>query len=133
MDRKERESGDRGLVGCFEKGRAKNEKDRRGNGLHTVACIGKFVVGGVGAFLVCALRADFRCDSGRLQICDVCSWRIRVRAGGADIVDVEIGALAQRAFDVVVAGVVRGDAGGVCPRDGGAGLQRGQALLVVGV
>lgn len=68
-----------------------------------------------------------------MQICDVRLWRIRVRAGGADIVDVEIGALAQRAFDVVVAGIVRGDAGGVCARDGGAGLQRGQALLVVGV
>ena len=93
---------------------------------------GEFVVWRVRTLLISCLGADLIGDGRGLEVADVGGRGIGIVARGADIVDVEVGGLAEGAFDVVVAGVVCGDAGGIRARDRGAGLQSGQALRVVG-
>lgn len=101
-------------------------------GAGVVARAGKFLVGGVGAFLVRALRPNRFHHSRRLEVVDVCFRGVGVVARGADVVDVEVGGLAEGAFDAVVADVVGVLAGGVAAGRG-AGLQCGETLGVVGV
>ena len=97
-----------------------------------VARGGKLLVGRVGAFLVGGLGADGFDDGGGLEVVDVGFWGVGVVARGADVVDVEVGNLAEGPFDRVVADVVRIRAVGITAA-GGTRLECGEALAVVGI
>ena len=106
-----------------------------------VARGGEFVVGGVGALDVGGLGADGARHRGLEQVARVRRRWVGIVARFADVVHVEIvggdaavgGGGAEGAFDVAVAGVVRGLAGAVGPSGGGAFGEEGGAVLVVGV
>ena len=105
----------------------------RSGARHTVTRRRKLVIRRIRTLLILGLRAN-RLHHGRiLQIAHIRRRRIRIRARGADIIDVEVSGRGERSFDPAVTDIIRVHAGGVGTRDAAALFERGHAVGVVSI